>query len=159
MENPDAQKPDTKITVEIIYTLDDVVLRTIAKISFNYVAYITRDVPHFCLREEFDEVRRYIRYGEQPSRSLVLPSAKKILFGDTHDYRITRGHILNVVWPEPRADVVGQVSLFNNITYTVQLSSRPPGVWWELMQGHHFDLAAREIGEISAANRILIQRP
>jgi hypothetical protein len=159
VENPDAANPELKITVEIIYTLDDIVLRTIAKIAFNYLAYVTRDMPHFCLREEFDVIRRYIRYGEQPRQPRVRPSAKQILFGDTHEYRITRGHVLNISWPEPRATVRGQVSLFNNITYNIQLSSHPPGVWWELIAGHHFDVATRTIDEISSANRILIQRP
>lgn len=159
IEDPDANNPRARITVEIRATVDEIVLRTVAKIAFNYLAHITQEMPSFVLLEEFDEIRNYIRYGTAPNITIVRPSAKQILVGDTHEHRITRGHIVTVVWPEPRENVKGQVSLFNNITYNVRLSSRPPGIWWELVRGHHFDIEHHVIDEVSTANRFVIQRP
>src|SRR4051794_32673932 len=46
-------------------------------------------------------------------------------------------------WPDAHQSSVGEVSLFNEITYVVQFADRAPGIWWKLDSGHHFDIATR----------------
>ena len=46
-------------------TVDDPVIRCICKIAFNYMTYIHK--APMSLRSDFDDLRRYIRYGESPA--------------------------------------------------------------------------------------------
>jgi hypothetical protein len=155
----DPELPGSEVDVQVTYTIDEIVLRTIAKIAFNYVAYVTNDIPDFILHSEFDAVRRYIRYGEDPGRSVVRGTTAKILDRDTKQFKITHGHILTVDW-RPEGFVVCHVSLFNGLTYRVYLTRGAPGlVWWDLLVCHVFDVAARSIVGASSARRILVERP
>jgi hypothetical protein len=159
--DPDASQPPnaTPVTLEIRYALDDVVLRTVAKIAFNYLTHVTQDrVPDFVYRPEFDALREFIRKGVQPSWDPVVVSSKKMLLGDTGQHRITGGHLLGVSWPHPRQVPIGKVSLFNEITYVVRFSGDVPGIWWDLDSGHIFDINRRVVAKMSSANPLILGR-
>lgn len=68
--------------------------RAIAKIAFNYFCYITQDSPERARSEEFDAIRKYIRYGQEPDWEVVLPRDQPILSGDTSNWRQTNGHLV-----------------------------------------------------------------
>jgi HNH endonuclease len=150
---------DRPIWVEVRSAIDDVVLRTVSKIGFSYLAKVTEDrVPSFVYRPEFDEIRRYIRYGEKPAWNVVAISSKKMLVGDTQRHRQTDGHLLSVSWPEPRKVPIAMVSLFNQLTYVVRLTNTVPGIWWELDSGHLFDIRTREMSKLRNVNPLLLRR-
>jgi hypothetical protein len=151
--------PSGVADIEVTYSIDQIITRTVAKIAFNYLAYVTSDRPHFVLHASFDHIRRFIRFGEATHWSVVRGMNTKILEGDTQRLRTTLGHVLTADW-RPEGSVVAEVSLFNDISYRVYLTKDPPGrVWWDLMSGHVFDIESRTITPVSAARRILIERP
>jgi len=68
---------DGKLEVEIEGVLDAVIFRTIAKITFNYLAKVKGY--EYTLNQKFDVMREYVRVGVKPNINPV---------------RIERGHIL-----------------------------------------------------------------
>lgn len=145
-------------TVEVRYAVDDIVFRAVAKIAFNYLTKMTEErVPGFVRREEFTEIRAFIRHGIKPNWNPVSIATGKMLLGDTRGYRITNGHLLGVSWPDPNKVPVGKVSLFNQITYVVQFTDRVPGIWWELDAGHHFDITTRAMSKLASVNPLVLR--
>ncbi len=156
---PPGAETKQPIWVEVRYAIDGIVLRTIAKIAFNYLAKVTEDrVPDFIRRREFDPIRRYVRFGEKPDWRVVTLTQKKMLLGDSQRHRLTDGHLVSVSWPDPRAVPLGKVSLFNQITYVVKLTNDVPGIWWELDSGHLFDIETRTMSKLSNVNPIVLSR-
>jgi hypothetical protein len=149
---------DGLVPVSFLYTVDDVAFRTVAKIAFNYLAYSTEGrVPGFVRREEFAAIRAFIRHGTKPAWTPVSISSQKMLAVDTDEYQSTGGHLLGVSWPDAWESPVGEVSLFNEITYVVQFADRAPGIWWKLDSGHHFDIETRQIGRMGFLNPMVLR--
>lgn len=154
----DQTKDPTFETVRIHYVIDDVVLRTVAKIAFNYLAWVTeKRVPGFVRREEFAPIRAFIRHGTRPNWNPVGVGSATADLGDIRKMRITSGHVLVAAWPDPRSVPVGNVSLFNQITYVVRFAERVPGIWWDLYSGHYFDIQKREVREMVGTNPLLVR--
>lgn len=143
--------------VRIRYEIDDVVLRSVAKIVFNYLARVTEDrLPGFVRREEFAPIRSFIRHGTQPAWNPVSIGDGNVQLADTRT-RITSGHVLVAAWPDPRRSPVGNVSLFNQLTYVVRFADRVPGVWWELDSGHYFNIRTRKVTKMVAVNPMVLR--
>ena len=68
-------------------SLDDVILRAVGKIAFNFLAFTQG--AEMALRQDFDEFREYVRYGTKPSLPAVIASKQPILLGDDRLYRQT----------------------------------------------------------------------
>jgi hypothetical protein len=157
-DRSEEQHPTVEM-VEIRYEIDDIVLRTVSKIAFNYLAYVTEErVPGFVRREEFAAIRAFIRHGTQPGWNPVSIGAANVQLGDTRTLRITTGHVLVAAWPDPRSVPIGNVSLFNQITYVVRFTDRVPGIWWELDSGHYFDIQKHEVRKMVGTNLLLLRR-
>jgi hypothetical protein len=62
---------DGKVLIEIAAAVDQTIFRAIAKIVFNYVAHLHG--ADFVLRCDFDEIRKYVRYGTEPRWSGRMP--------------------------------------------------------------------------------------
>ena len=153
----DEQRDGGLAWVQVRYAIDDLVLRTVAKIAFNYLAKTTEQrVPGFVRRPEFDAIRQFIRHGTKPDWPVVEIEHKKMLLGDTRNYRITNGHLLGVSWPDPRSAPIGNVSLFNQITYLVRFTNQVPGIWWDLDCGHHFDVSRRRLSKLGSVNPLIL---
>jgi HNH endonuclease len=133
--------------------LDDIIFRGVAKIAFNFLAYI-RNVD-FVLRPDFDEIRSYIRFGVKPLHPIVLVTTTPILQGDDSLYRQTNGHLVVVGWDMLNEGVVCLLSLFNHLTYHVVLCRNYSGVWHPIDAGRHFDLRTRTISEVRGIERNL----
>jgi hypothetical protein len=139
--------PDS-ILCEFEGTIDHVIRRAIAKISFNYLAYWQN--PGFMQRREFDMVRRYIRYGEMPDYQMMAIDEVAILRGEPVEGLRALGHIVTTAWTFAPS-VLAEVSLFNWLTYRISLTKEFDGPRQEIRRGHIFDVANRKIHELGSA--------
>ena len=151
--SPDA---DGKVRLEIAAQVDDTIFRAIAKIAFNYTAWVHGAA--FVLNSDFDGIRNYIRYGTQPWWApAVRPFRGPILTDDMPHFRQTNGHLVTVDWNASTRGILAQVSLFNSITYYVGLCANYSGLWVSsLRSGHHFDIESREISALRSASLNLL---
>lgn len=145
---PPGPGDDRQIPVYITTQIDPLVKRCVAKYAFNYLARMTDR--EFVLRSDFDVVRKFIRYGEAPSYSLVEVDGRPILAKDTRTRRQTEGHLVTASWAADNRSIVGQVSLFNRLTYRVSLARNFTGLWRPLQFGHHYDLVRRRVDSMTA---------
>ena len=130
--------------------MDSIVQRCAAKISFNYLAW--RVGPEFLLTQDFDQVRTFIRYGTLPAGPIVQISAEAVLADDSPTVRQTNGHLLTVDWPSASRKIIGQVSLFNEIKYSIVLAENCSAVWRDVRSGHHFDITQQCVNPLVAIN-------
>ncbi|MFZ0821055.1 MAG: hypothetical protein WAM91_13365 [Candidatus Acidiferrales bacterium] len=133
--------------------LDEIIFRGVAKIGFNFLAYLKG--PDFVLRPEFDPIRNFIRYGTKPPLPPVLASNFAILHADDAFYRQTNGHIIVLDWDRTNTGIVCLLSLFNHQTYHVILCAKYLGVWHPLSGGRHFDVKSMTISEVKGFDRTL----
>lgn len=140
--------PPGPIDIHITGTIDRVLMRSIAKVAFNYLAYHYEGIARM---EQFDAIRRYIRYDIVPSASPVSLSAGEFLAGLPAD-RAPLAHGVGVSWN--RGQVVGQVTLFFRFHYRVVLADGgflfTPTL---IAKGHLFDPTNRQIVELTADPR------
>jgi len=137
------------------YQIDQIILRAVGKVALNYVASVQGT--SFAFRDDFNEFRRYVRYGEEPSwKPAILPSSQPILYDDSPRWRQTKGHLITFGWSRNNRGILVQVSLFNNITYHVSLCPHFSGLWHPLSAGHHFDIESRTVSKLGNANRVII---
>jgi len=126
--------------------LDDIIFRGVAKIAFNFLAH--QRGPDFALRSDFDAARDYIRLSVPPSLPAVIVTKMPILLGDDAFYRQTNGHLIVLDWDRMNQGIVCLVSLFNYLTYHVNLCWGYSGLWHPLTGGRHFDLETLTINEV-----------
>jgi hypothetical protein len=136
-------------------TIDNVILRSIAKIAFNYLAWIAGT--DFVARSDFNPIRSYIRYGIAPGYRIISVSQDAILANDGPTQRQTAGHLVTVGWSSDQRDIVGQVSLFNYVAYDITLSRNYSGLWRsDIRRGHHFNIDTREVEALAVIPRFLV---
>ena len=129
-------------------SIDKTICRAIAKIAFNYLAYWQG--AGFVLQKVFDPIRFYIRKGEQGSDPFVMVSNKSILADEPSERSRRLIHIATVNWAQNGVSIVSQVSLFNFLSYTVQLAKDYSGQIPNLRKGHFFNLGDHNIYELTA---------
>jgi hypothetical protein len=145
-DDPPTDRPET-ILCELAGTIDHVILRAIAKISFNYLA--RWQGPAFLHRSEFDMARRYIRYGVLPDYEMMRIDEDSILEGEPLSGPRALGHMITTAWSHAHS-VFSQVSLFNWLTYRVSLTKGFPHPRPEIRRGHIFNIANRTIHELGS---------
>ncbi len=134
--------------------LDEAIFRCVAKIAFNFLAHLKG--AEFTLRPDFDPIRHYIRHGIRTAEPFVLVTDKPILLGDSSRYRQTNGHLIIVDWNSTNQGIVCYLSLFNHLTYHINLCSHFTGLWHPLGDGRHFDLATLSISEVRPVSKALL---
>jgi len=140
-----------EVDVKITAIVDEMILRCIAKISFNY---LTKSAGiDFVVTSQFDPIRNYIRHGHRPNYEIVRPTDTPIPIFNSLGVSQKVGHIITVDWPSNSERILGQVSLFNFSTYEIILSSRYSGIWRPVRSGHLFNLRDRKILRLSKALR------
>jgi hypothetical protein len=117
------------IAVEVTFTTNKGIRRCMAKYALNYLAFVCG--PAFALGNDFDVIRDFIRHGNLPDYDLVVERFGPILRDDSPQRRQTSGHLLTVNWAASGLDLVGQVSLFNSVTYAVSLARNFKGAVWQ----------------------------
>jgi hypothetical protein len=106
---------------------------------------------------DFDVIRRFIRYSEHPGYPLVVEESRPILYDDRPSERQTNGHLVTVSWAESLGDLVGEVSLFNSITYRVSLCRHFSGrVWRPIRSGHHYNLQPMRVEPLVGVSKNLL---
>jgi len=143
------------ISVEITFTINKGIRRCIAKYAFNHLAFVSGSA--FVLEPDFDPIRQFIRYGETLPYPLVTERYEPILRDDLKTQRQTDGHLLTLNWSVSGLDLVGQVSLFNSITYSVALARRYSGTLWIPVQsGLHFNIRKKCIERMVCVREALL---
>jgi hypothetical protein len=142
------------ILIQIAAQVDHTVFRAIAKIAFNYAAWVHG--ANFVLHSDFDDLRHYIRHGDPPAYgTAVVPFKTPILGDDLPGLRQTHGHLINFNWNRTQMGFLAQVSLFNAMTYHVLFCTTYSGIWHDDMRrGHHFDIKSRTIEPLTSTSVI-----
>jgi|SRR5277367_4134351 len=147
---PSPPTTDGEIKVEITARVNALLTRSIAKIAFNYLSYIAG--AEFVFDPAFNEVRRFIRYGEGNWRTFVSARARPIIGNDRIWYGSIRAHLLVLDWPVRGQAIDSSVSLFNETMYDVKLGSRPLLLWRPIRSGHAFFWETGEIKELVSSS-------
>jgi hypothetical protein len=133
--------------VKVEYVLDHVMARCVAKIAFNYLAWTMG--PSFLMNPSFDEIRAYILRGEfGPGQSFFSIRETSILLEEQAGSKVTNGHVMAINWGLVPDQIIGYVSLFNSVPYSVVLSHKYVGLWLDLRVGHHFDVKTKKISRL-----------
>jgi hypothetical protein len=142
------------IEVEVTFTINKGIRRCMAKYAFNFLAFVSGAT--FALEHDFDAIRRFVRYGETAGYELVRERFGPILQDDSETRRQTSGHLLTVNWAASGVHLVGQVSLFNSVTYAVSLTRHYRGLWRPVSSGLHFNLLERKVQPLQAVSGFLL---
>jgi hypothetical protein len=140
---------ETVIT-EVKGTIDKIIFRGIAKIAFNYLAYIEGE--DFTLKVDFNDIRRFIRYGEEVTvfRHVIIQN-KPILYDEQRlGIQETIGHIVTLSWNPSKTILVSHVTLFNKIIYKITLCKSFSGVYRPIKSGHHFNIESKNVTKLLA---------
>jgi hypothetical protein len=150
--NPPIGK-DGKVALTFTNEFQVAVRRCIAKIAFNYLAYTMG--ADFVLRQDFDQIRSFVRYGAESAAGIVYLTQRSFL-GDEYlsGVQITDGHIITAQWSSDNRSLIGKLALFNSLRYKVVLCPSYSGIWIEISRGHHFDIHSRTVEELSATRLI-----
>jgi hypothetical protein len=143
------QKPKKGEIVKLFMrsTIDNSILRAIAKITFNYLAYTMGD--EFVLESWFDEIREYIRYGTIRGTKPVRVEAGPILYNGNGTSQRTEGHLITLDWGDQYdLKIIARVSLFNRLVYHIILCRHYRGLHQEIRGAHFFDLKNRTVREL-----------
>ncbi len=123
MTAPPVDGEEIEVTEE--YRVSSEFQRAIAKICFNYAAYVHGAA--FMLQEPFDDTRRFIREGVAPDFRVWGPKDTDIFPYESADHPGMSAifHVVTVTKPLNADVVLGQVSLFNWLQWEVVLSTSP----------------------------------
>ena len=132
--------------------IDQIIFRALAKIGFNYLSYWAG--PEFVLRNSFDPIRRFIRFGEEGDYPFVIIIEQTILGDEPVVGKRRVGHLITLDRSKNKQSIVSQVSLFNLMTYSVLLAKNYSRNDFSLQQGSFFNIADNEIYELTPGERI-----
>ncbi len=141
----------TRVTCDFTFDMS----RCVAKIAFNYLAYVLGENAALLLREEFDTVRKYVRDGTVAEEPVVYFSQTPKFEQDAETAPFVDGHVVSVGWDSPNENIGCLLSLFNTMSYRVMLSRNCKGVWFP-PTAHSFDL---QTGEVRSIPISLLPRP
>lgn len=127
-------------------TIDQVILRAIAKIGFNYLAYWAGT--DFVMHESFNAIRTFVLTGEKGDYPLIRAVDKAILFDEVNSAKRRLGHIVTVNWAGDKVSILSQISLFNWFNYQVILALNFPDERPRITKGHFFDVHNHVILEL-----------
>lgn len=144
---------DHNISFAAEMTFDIIVQRAIAKIAFNYAAYVIG--AEFLRHDTFAPTRRFIRHADTPTGyQVTTPTFRPILADDAPRERQTNGHLLIVEWDRSQRVLQARVSLFNELTYVVRFCREYQGIWFDVATGHLFDPFAHQIVKLTTTRLI-----
>lgn len=156
---PDPDLPSLapgEIQFQITAYIDQMLARALAKIVFNYFAYITNSA--LPLESRFNDVRNLVSTGSANWRQIVTPSNTAILANEASTGERALGHIVTVAWdPAPSSPIRGSVALFNDVRYDVILTTDSPLIWQDIASGHFYNFATRQVLPLTTS-RLLLPR-
>lgn len=134
-----------QIQLEYRVKIDQVILRTVAKIAFNYMAKVRS--AQYCLRSDFDAIRAFIRFATPPPFTAIVPTNLPILGYDTETKRQLAGHLIVLETKGSGATVQARVSFFNGVTYLITLAKFSTAAVLPDV-GYHFDFKKKKINRL-----------
>jgi len=139
------------LEVELTVTVNKGIRRCVAKYVFNYLAHECGAA--FVLGTDFDPIRRFIRNGEVTDEQFVVENVPQDRRKWSADAQIGAGHIVAVTWAPNGFDLVGQISLFSYMSYTVLLARRYGGpIWRPISRGLHYDIRSKTVQHLGASS-------
>jgi HNH endonuclease len=151
--NPDESEPSLLCKIEGV--IDESIIRAVAKIAFNYLAYWQG--PEFMLEADFNPTREFIRYGVKSQYPLIKIRQESILCDESVSGKRRSGHLLTVDWAADKRSIVAQVSLLNWLTYSVSLARDFSGKHRAIQRGHFFDPYNQRILQLGAKPNLALQ--
>lgn len=151
--NPYDSEPSLLCKIEGV--IDESIIRAVAKIAFNYLAYWQG--PKFMLEADFNPTRQFIRYGVKPQYPLIKIRQESILGDEPLSGKRRSGHLLTVDWAADKRSIVAQVSLLNWLTYSVCLARDFLGEHRAIQRGHFFDPYNQRILQLGARPNLALQ--
>jgi hypothetical protein len=136
------------IGCELEGVIDHAIFRSVAKIAFNYLAH--GEGADFVQHQAFDKARRYIRWQHAPGYQLIRLDQTAVLEDEPIEGERRLGHLITMNWASDGISVLGQVSLFNWVTYSVCLARDFSGPPPSLTRGHFFNVSNQEILELGS---------
>jgi hypothetical protein len=134
-----------RLTTAFNFTVDATIIRAAVKIGFNYAAKILGAAT--IRSPEFNQAREFVRYGET-SEEVARVWHGSILVGP--GAATARVHACGLGWESNQQGLMVLVSLFNEMTYSLQLC-RGTGAWAAVNARHVFDPLKRIIYPIGIA--------
>ncbi|MEK7845904.1 MAG: hypothetical protein AAB257_02965, partial [Nitrospinota bacterium] len=150
-----AVEEDDTLKVSVEGIIDDVLYRSIAKISFNYLAKIKG--AEYALDSRFDAVREYIKTGDKPNFKMVEIKEGHILAEETDNKYFFEGHIFTIQTKGKR--IIGKVSLSNTFAFYYVVKLGELEVWHDLKSGHAYRLKDHKIIELFSPTMISVPKP
>ena len=144
IDQPMSQGSSVSVVHE--FDVDTSLRRAAAKISFNYLAAVLgADIAR---KGVFDRIRQFIRFGDEPEQ-LVTVQRRSLLVG--FEAADSRTHACMIGWEDERSELVGIVTLFNEVTYGIRLCAGGPDEWASLTVAHTFDPITKRIQPLAMA--------
>lgn len=140
-------RTDRDFLLRIDAVVDDTIARVVTKIAVNFLAATTGY--EFAMRQELRPMRKYARYAEPCLRGRVHAFARSIELDATRD-RCGDGHVMTLDWSFATGEVIALISLFNRITYQVDLADDVQAIWRNIRIAYHFDPASRQVKRLDA---------
>jgi hypothetical protein len=135
--------PQQEMNARVTYIFDEIIRRCISKIAFNYLAHALAEDTRLLLRDDFDPVRRYVRYGDLPESQFVSIFGSPRLNEESRKGSLVDGHLIAAGW-NTNDNILCNLSIFNAMTYQVVLCRKFQGLWFSFGSMHSFDLETRE---------------
>ena len=123
--------------------------RCVAKISFNYLAYMLGENTDVLLRHNFDAIRKYVRHGIFPEYAVVSCSNKPKFSQERETPSFVNGHIIVAGWDMTNGNIVCALRTFDGaMSYRVLLCLKYDGLWFALRSAHAFDFDSGDVRSI-----------
>ena len=129
--------------------------RCVAKIAFNYLAFVLGENTTLLLRNEFDTVRNYVRNGTTSEEPVVYFTQTPKFEQPAEKPPFVEGHVVSVGWDSTSENIGSLLSLFNAMSYRVMLCRKHKGLWFP-PTAHSFDFQTGEVRSIPVS---LLPRP
>lgn len=134
---------DNPVLVEHEFFVDKTLRRAASKIAFNYATKVLG--PNRMRHPDFDLVRRFVRFGEEPL-ALVVVRPVSILTGA--EAPATKAHACGLGWLADDQNLIAIVSLFNQVTYWIRMCHSESDDWARVSSQHLFDPIERIIVDL-----------
>ena len=126
------------IGVTVGTKVEELFLRGVAKIAFNYLSYW--NASEIMLSTEFDEAREFIRFGKRPPIPLVHVVPGRILADEPVGDLVAVAHVIVTNWNTDKDALFGKVSIFNNQTYGTILARDLNALEVSTRIGHFYNI-------------------
>jgi len=139
--------------IEVHELQDALVKRCMAKIAFNYLAYVVQSKCHgraeWIMSSAFDPVRHFV-LGETQN------SEPRFAKATVHRGKKGPFHTMALQWKRHEKDIVATIELFSWLCLQVWLVEDFEGVVWNITAGHCWDVRQRQVREMQAVRESLV---